>query len=125
MLLAVLLVGVVLIVVAVKGSQDTLFAALKEDVPHFGVWAAAILALGAIGFVPGLKPISRGLLALVIVVIIINNYQQILAGLKDGFTPGSSGGGGSGTTGTTSTGQVADLIKQGASLSEAFGGFGG
>lgn len=80
MLLVALLIGAVLIVSAIRNSQATLFSSLAEDVPGFVVWGAAILAVGAIGYIPGLKPASRGLLALVIVVIIMDNYQAILSG---------------------------------------------
>lgn len=82
MLLLALAIGVVLIVAAVRNSQDTLFAALKTDVPHYVTIAAAILAVGAIGYVPNLKPVSRGLLALIFTVIILRNYQQIIAGFQ-------------------------------------------
>lgn len=86
MILIALLIGVILIVAAIRNSQGSLFSALATDVPGFVVWAAAIFAVGAIGFVPGLKPISRGLLALVLVVLILRNYQQILAGFKNAWT---------------------------------------
>lgn len=82
MILVSLLIGAILIVAAIRDSQGELFAALKQDVPAFVVWAAAIVALGAIGWVPGLKPISRGLLGLVILVIVLRNYKQIIAGLE-------------------------------------------
>jgi len=76
-----------------------LFGALAQDVPAFMVWAAAVFAVGAIGWIPGLKPVSRGLLALVIVVLVLNNYQQIIDGLSaplgdaSNATSGGSGGG--------------------------------
>ncbi len=82
MSLVALIVGVVLIVSAIRNSQGALFTALGTDVPAFVVWGAAILALGMIGFIPGLKPISRGLLALVFVVIFVRNYAGIIAGFK-------------------------------------------
>ena len=78
----VILIGVVLIVAAIRNTQGDLFSALAADIPAFGVWAAAILALAMIGFIPGLKPVSRGLLALVLLVIVLRNYQGILSGFK-------------------------------------------
>ena len=90
MVLIALLIGAILIVVAFHGTQSNLFSALATDVPAFTTWAAAIVALGAIGFIPGLKPVSRALLALVIVVIVLRNYQSILAGFKSvSIAPGS------------------------------------
>lgn len=85
MILFALFIGVILIVAAVRNSQGALFDALYKDVPGYVVWAAAIFALGAIGFVPNLKPVSRGLLALVIVVIVMRNYKQILKGFQDAW----------------------------------------
>lgn len=90
MILVALLIGALLIVAAVRNSQGALWSALTRDVPGFVVWAAAILAIGAIGFAPGLKPISRGLLALVVLVIVVNNYKEILAGFGQVAQP--SGG---------------------------------
>jgi hypothetical protein len=84
-ILIALFIGVILVVVAIKGNGGSLFSALGQDVPAFVVWGSAVVALGAIGFVPGLKPISRGLLALLIIVIILRDYQSIIAGLKGGI----------------------------------------
>lgn len=91
MALIVVILGAVLIVAAIRNSHRTLFAALGQDVPGYVVWAAAILAIGIIGWIPGLTPLSRGLLALVIVVIVLNNYQSILNGFESAWTqPGGT-----------------------------------
>lgn len=82
MVLVLILIGAFLIVAAFRDTQGELFQALGEDVPAFGTWAAAIIAIGLIGFIPGFKPVSRGLLALVIVVLVINNYDKILTGFN-------------------------------------------
>lgn len=95
MILVALLIGAILVVASIRGTQGVLFSALATDVPGYVVWAAAIVALGAIGFVPELKPISRGLLILVVIVIVLRNYQQIIAGfqgsIKSAETAPSSG----------------------------------
>ncbi len=80
MIAVLLLIGAILIVTALRGTQGVLFAALGDDVPPFVVWAAAIVAVGALGYVPGLKGPARILLALVIIVLVLNNYESILAG---------------------------------------------
>ena len=85
MVFVLLLIGVVLISVAYKGTQHDLFAELAKDIPNFGIMAAAIVALGIVGFIPGLKPISRGLLGLVILVIVFNNYDKVIPGFKNTF----------------------------------------
>lgn len=86
MALFALIIGAILIVAAVRNSQADLFTALGQDVPSFIVWAAAIIALGAVGFIPGLKPVSRALLALVIIVLIVNNYQKLVSGFTNAWT---------------------------------------
>jgi hypothetical protein len=82
MILIALLIGAVFLVAAIRNSQAALFQALGQDVPAFIVWGAAIFAVGALGFVPGIgiKPVARGLVALVLIVIILSNYSAILAG---------------------------------------------
>jgi len=82
LILVVLGIGIILLVAAIRNTYGSLFAALGIDVPHFVTWGAAIVALGAIGFIPGLKPVSRGLLALVIVVLVFQNYTNILKGFQ-------------------------------------------
>lgn len=83
MILVLIAIGAILIVAAFRNSQGSLFTALYEDIPAFVTWAAAIFAIGAVGFIPGLKPVSRGILALVLVVIVLRNYQQIIAGFEN------------------------------------------
>lgn len=104
-----LIIGIVLIVAAVRNSQGALFTALELDVPRFVVWAAAIIAVGAIGAIPGLKPASRYLLALVVIVIIVNNYQKLTKGFQDAWQnsakgdaqPATTSSGASGTSAAT------------------------
>lgn len=85
-----LAIGIILIVSAVRNSQGALFSALETDVPKFVVWAAAILAVGIIGAIPGLKPVSRWLLALVIVVIVVNNYEKLVTGVQNAVKSSSA-----------------------------------
>lgn len=103
MTLVVLMIGAIIVIAALRNSQGALASALYEDVPGFLVWAAAILAVGAIGFIPRMKPVSRALLGLVITVLILRNYKGILAGFQNawqspppvstGTSSGSSAGG--------------------------------
>jgi hypothetical protein len=93
MIIVILAVGLILIAAAIRNTQGQLFAALGSDLPAYVIWAAAIVAVGALGFVPGLKGPSRVLLALVIVVIILNNYQAILAGFAAVSAPRAAAGG--------------------------------
>lgn len=99
--IVVLIIGVVLIAAAIRDTHEKLFGALAEDAPDFMVWGAALFAVGAIGWVPGMNPVSRGLLALVVVVIVLTNYQAIIAGFSQplGGSRGQSGSGGAGGVG--------------------------
>lgn len=85
MILVLVLIAALLIVSALRDTQGDLFVAIREDVPAFGTWAAAILVLGFIGFIPGFRPVSRYLLALVIVVLVVNNYQSITKGFESAW----------------------------------------
>lgn len=78
--LVLLAIAAILIVAAIRDTQGDLFTLLKEDVPAFGTWAAAFIAIGVLGFIPGFKPISRGLIILVMTVLFVNNYQSIVSG---------------------------------------------
>lgn len=82
-----LLVAAIFIVSAFNNTQATLATALEQDVPPYIKWAAALAAVGALGYIPGMRTISRYLLALVLVVIFLRNYQAILAG----FTAAAGG----------------------------------
>lgn len=85
MVLFLVIVAIVLIVTALRDTQGDLFAALREDVSAFGTWGAALIGLGLLGFIPGIKPVSRALLGLVIIVLFVNNYQAILAGVSNAW----------------------------------------
>jgi len=95
MTLVALIIGLVIVVAAIRNSQNALFEALATDAPGFVVWAAAIFFVGALGFIPALKTPSRALLALVILVIVMNNYQAVLAGLQAAAQPGAGASSGS------------------------------
>ena len=71
-----------LIAAAVRDTQGELWQAVREDVPAFATWAAALVAIGALGFVPGFAKVSRWLLARVVLVLIVNNAPQIVAGFE-------------------------------------------
>lgn len=118
MTLVLLFIGIIIVVAAFRNSQGALFTALYEDVPGYVTWAAAIFAIGAVGFIPGLRPVSRGILALVIVVIVLRNYQNIIKGFQDVWqnpptaTPAGSGSNASGSSGS--------LLPSGADLGSIF-----
>lgn len=77
-----LLIGAVIIIAAFNNTQGDLATELETDVPAFLKWALAIVGVGAIGWIPGMQTISRWLLALVLVVLVLKNYQGILSGFQ-------------------------------------------
>jgi hypothetical protein len=71
-----IIIGLVLISSALKNTEHELGQQLQTDVlgtSGFLAWAGAILAIGAIGYVPGLRQTSRYLLALIGVVMVVRN----------------------------------------------------
>jgi hypothetical protein len=78
-------IGVVLLVAAVRGTQEDLYYLAAGDFigkDNFIFWFLSILIIGAIGYIPKMKPISDGFLILVILVLFLKRGQ-----------PGVSGGG--------------------------------
>jgi len=84
-----LLIGAVIIIAAFNNSQAALVSELEQDVPPFLKWALAVVGVGALGWIPGMQTISRWLLALVMVVLFLSNWQAIIGG----FTSLSSASG--------------------------------
>jgi len=83
--------GIILIVAGVRdrvtNGDPSLMSLIKDDFigPNpFWKWMLAILFIGAIGYIPGLRPISRGFMALVIIVFILSN-QGIFTQLTNTF----------------------------------------
>lgn len=76
---AFLLVGFMVVVSAYKGTQKDLFQLLKADFSgsdNFFYWVTAIVVLVAIGTFQKIRPVTDAFLALVIIVIVIRQYQS-------------------------------------------------
>jgi hypothetical protein len=73
-------------IAALRNTQGQLATALEADVPPFAVWALALAGVAGLGFIPGMRVPSRYILALVILVLVLRNYQAILAGFT-GLAP--------------------------------------
>lgn len=71
---ALAIIGILLLVAGVRNQQDTFFRLVKGDFTgpnNFIFWMVSIFAIGALGYIPKLKPLSTGFLALVIVVLFL------------------------------------------------------
>lgn len=82
---ALAIIGVVLLVAGVRNKQADLFTLVKGDFTgknNFVFWMASIFFIGAIGYIPKLKPISTGFIALIIVVLFLKKGT----GFFDRFT---------------------------------------
>jgi hypothetical protein len=78
-----ILIAGVLIVSAYQNTHGALVTALESDVPPFVKWALAVGATASLGFVPGLQTVSRYTTALVLLVIVLKNWQAIQNGITD------------------------------------------
>lgn len=74
------LAGIILIIASVSNrlvaGNPSLMSLVKDDFTGdapFWKWILAILLIGSIGYIPNLRPISRGFMALVILVFALNN----------------------------------------------------
>jgi hypothetical protein len=103
---ALLILGILLLVAGVRNTQDVLFALFKGDFvgqDNFIFWFLAIVLIGALGYIPKLKPISTAFLGLVIVVLFLKKgsssgtgggffaqFTQAISGTQNAATPGVS-----------------------------------
>src|SRR5215831_12537415 len=74
-----ILAGVVLLISAVRNTQQDLFFLLSNDFTgpnNFIYWFISILIIGAVGYIPKMKPISDGFLILVIVSLFVRKGAQ-------------------------------------------------
>ena len=72
-------VGIVFLIAGVRGTSDELTELLKGDVTgqnNFVYWILAIGVLGSLGYVDTLRPFSRALLVLVLVVLVLTEGKQ-------------------------------------------------
>lgn len=93
-------IGILFIVVAVRGTQAQMFALLKSEFigqKSFIPWAAAIFILGAIGYAKPIRPISDAGIGLIILVMVLGNkgnifatFNQALANPVSPKTPGTA-----------------------------------
>lgn len=77
--LFILAVGILLIISAVNNKLPELAGLLKEDfspssnVAGFPIWVFAIVLIGLLGYIPGVKPLSNAFLVLLFVGLILAN----------------------------------------------------
>lgn len=73
---ALLIVGLLLVVSAVRNTSDDLLKLVKSDLTgknNFSYWMISILIIGSIGYIPSMAKLSRSFLVLVIVTLFLSN----------------------------------------------------
>jgi len=93
MAFALIIIGLVMVVSAVRNTQGCLVQVVQQDFTgqaNFLYWVAAILILGAIGYSDTLRPLSDGLLIVILLALFLTRGRQ---GLFTNLTQalGSSG----------------------------------
>lgn len=74
---ALLIIGAVTLISAVKNTQGDLVGLIKKDFsnsdgqPSFIYWLVAILVIGAVGYIPKIKPLSVAFLGLLVLVMFL------------------------------------------------------
>lgn len=74
--IALLIIGAVFIVAAIRGTHKELFEVIKDDFSgsnNFLTWGLGIFFIGAIGYSKTFKPISNAFLVLLFVVIFLTS----------------------------------------------------
>jgi hypothetical protein len=69
-----IVMGAIFVVAAARGTHDALFYLIEKDFTgdnNFIYWFLSILVIGAVGYIPKLKPFSDGFLILVILVLFL------------------------------------------------------
>ncbi len=112
-----ILVGAMCLDLAFRGTEHAFAKQLAADFGggEFVSWAAAILVLGGLGYVPALRKVSTLSLALVIVVLLLRNgglFTQLAAVVRSppkamaAIPLSSYGGTGSGSSSSSNSGDI-------------------
>lgn len=77
---ALLIIGAVMFVAGVRGTNEELWALVKGDFTgdkSFLPWIAAIAVVGGLGYVKSLKPLSVAFMWLLLLVLLLSNRGVI------------------------------------------------
>lgn len=86
--------GILFLVVAVQGTQGSLFALLKSEfvgTNSFIPWVAAFVILGLAGYIKPIRPVTHAFLALLFLVLVLVNgkgfFAKFNAAIKNPVAP--------------------------------------
>ena len=111
-------IGIILVIAAYNNKQDVLAKQVREDLTGstgFVYWIAAILIVGAIGYIRPLQVVSRVFLGLILLVLFVTNqglFARFNAAL-DGLT-GRQNAGNAQDNGLGTLGELPSLDELGA-----------
>jgi hypothetical protein len=74
--MALIVMGVVFLTAAIRGTQNDLFAVLKDDFTgpgNFLYWGLSLFVIGAIGYYRPLRPVSNSFMLLVVLVLFLSH----------------------------------------------------
>lgn len=96
MAFALLIIGITLVTVSVRNTQATFTARVANDFQgpgNFIYWIAAIMIIGAVGYIPKAKSVSDLFLVLILVVLFLKkgNTSGVGGGFFQQFTTALSG----------------------------------
>jgi hypothetical protein len=83
---ALLIIGLFLLIAGVRNTQDQLFGLVSGDFKgqeNFLFWLIAILVIGALGYIPKVKPLSTAFLVLILLVLFLKKGNP--SGVGGGF----------------------------------------
>ena len=92
---ALLLIGGVLLVSAIRNTYGDLWTLVQNDFTRqngYLTWVAAIAVVGALGYVPKLKPLSIAFMTLLLVVLVLSR-QGLFSQLQSFIMSGAGGRG--------------------------------
>jgi hypothetical protein len=120
--------GLVFILTGTKGSPSALYAAFQNDFTgpdNYIYWMLSIVTLGAVGYIPDLKNLSRLFIVLVVLMLLLHNggfFTKLQAFIASNSTPARQGvqagatvsnpPTAAGTTGVSSTGIGGGAVLQ-------------
>ena len=87
---ALVVIGLVLVMSAIKGTQKQLGAQVVSDFSgsnSFLVWMFSIVLVGCLGYVPALQKFSRAFLALILVAIVLAHngfFTELYSAIQSG-----------------------------------------
>lgn len=83
-------IAAILFIAAYRGQLGYLASNLEQDLKGFMAWMVAIIAIGAIGLIPKMRPVSNALFFLVFLVLILANSKKGQPGIFQNIINGSA-----------------------------------